>query len=110
MTPISCLRCTAGRIGLAFLIGVTAAGGALAQQADAGRARQMGAELQKRFTAADVNGDGKLTKDEAKNGMPFVYKHFDEIDTGKTGAITMRDIAAYAAAQRATRKGPASAP
>ena len=105
MTTTSSLRRTASRIGLAFLLGATAAVTALAQQADAGRGRQMAAELQKRFTAADADGDGKLTRDEAKNGMPFVYKHFDEIDTGKTGAITMRDIAACAAAQRAARKG-----
>jgi len=110
MTPTFFRRRTASRIGLAFLFGTLLATGALAQQADAGRARQMGTELQKRFTAADANGDGKLTKDEAKNGMPFVYKHFNEIDTGKTGAIAMRDIAAYAAAQRAARKVTQSPP
>ncbi len=46
MTTTTSLRRTASRIGLAFLIGAPAAGGALAQRADAGRARQMGAELQ----------------------------------------------------------------
>lgn len=102
MTPHS-LR-TTRRIGLALVLVATVATGAFAQQADAGRGRQMAAELQKRFAAADTNGDGKLTKDEAKAGMPFVYKHYDEIDTAKTGAITMRDIAAFAAAQRSARK------
>lgn len=97
---------SASRIGLALALALASAvaTGAFAQQADAGRGRQMAVELQERFTAADSNGDGKLTKDEAKNGMPFVYKHYDEIDTAKTGAITMRDIAAFAAAQRAARK------
>jgi hypothetical protein len=102
MTPQS--RRAGLRIGLALVLVATAATGVFAQQADAGRGRQMAAELQKRFTAADSNGDGKLTRDEAKAGMPFVYKHYDEIDTGKTGAITMRDIAAFAAAQRSARK------
>jgi hypothetical protein len=78
---------------------------ALAQPADQpGRAQQMAAELQKRFAAADANGDGKLTKDEAKGKMPFVYKHFDEIDTAKTGAVTLADIAAFAQAKKAARK------
>lgn len=92
------------RTSVALALGVTAASGALAQQADTGRGRQMAAELQKRFTAADINSDGKLGRDEAKAGMPFVFKHYDVIDTGKTGAITMREIATFAAAQRSARK------
>lgn len=110
MTSTPCLRPAAWRIGLAFLVGATAAAAAFAQQADAGRAGPMGGELKKRFTAADANGDGKLTKEEAKAGMPFVYEHFDEIDTGKTGVVTMRDIAAYAKAKRAARKDTQSPP
>lgn len=71
----------------------------------AARAQQMAGEMQKRFAAADTNGDGKLTKDEAKGKMPFVYKHFDEIDTAHSGAVTLADIAAFAKAKQAARKG-----
>ena len=78
---------------------------AFAQPADAGRAAQMQAELQKRFAAADANGDGRLTRDEAKGKMPLVYKHFDEIDTAHSGSVTLADIATFAIAQRAARKG-----
>jgi len=80
------------------------AGTAFAQADKAERAQQMAAEMQKRFAAADANADGKLTKDEAKGKMPFVYKHFDEIDSAHGGAVTLADIAAFARTKQAARK------
>jgi len=67
-----------------------------------------GERLAERFKAADANGDGKLTKDEAKSKMPMVYKHFDEIDVNHTGAVTMADVAGYARTHRGARKQPAA--
>ena len=96
MNPIRPTLCLA----LALLL---PAGTALAQADKSERVQQMAAEMQKRFAAADTNADGKLTKDEAKGKMPFVYKHFDEIDTAHAGTITLADIAAFAQAQRAAR-------
>jgi len=87
-------------VATALILPATAA---LAQAADPGRAAQMNAELQKRFAAADANGDGQLTRDEAKGKMPMVYKRFDDIDTAHKGAVTLADIQAYAIAQRAAR-------
>jgi len=78
---------------------------ALAQDAGhGGRAQQMAAEMQKRFATADANGDGKLTRDEAKGKMPYVYKHFDEIDGARSGAVTLADIAAFARSKQAAHK------
>jgi Ca2+-binding EF-hand superfamily protein len=77
----------------------------LAQGVTGGRGNRMAAELQKRFAAADVNGDGRLTRDEAKGKMPRVYEHFDEIDTTKSGSVSLADIATYARNQQAARKG-----
>jgi len=71
--------------------------------------QQRGARMVERFKAADANNDGRLTKDEAKSKMPMVYRHFDEIDVNRTGAVTMADIAAYAQARREARK-PAATP
>jgi len=51
--------------------------------------------IAERFKAADVNHDGKLTREEAKAGAPEVYKHFDEIDALKRGYVTERQIGAY---------------
>jgi Ca2+-binding EF-hand superfamily protein len=64
----------------------------------------MAEKLKERFAAADKNGDGKLSKEEAQAGMPFVYKHFDEIDKAHTGSVTMADIVAYAKQMRAAKQ------
>ncbi len=81
---------------------VAAAGSALAQ--DAGRGGGRAGELQKRFAAADKNGDGRLTKEEAQAGMPMVYKHFDEIDKTHSGSISLADIAAFAKERRGAKQ------
>jgi hypothetical protein len=90
---------------LAFALAAALSGTiALAQSTDGERAQQMQAEMQKRFAAADANGDGRLTRDEAKGKMPFVYKHFDEIDTTHSGSVSMAEISAFARMQRGARK------
>lgn len=55
--------------------------------------------MQQRFTAADHDGDGMLTREEAK-AMPRVSSHFDDIDTNHDGKVTPTEILAYFAAQR----------
>ena len=69
---------------------------------------RVAARIQARFAAADANHDGRLTREEASSGMPFVYKHFDDIDKQKAGSVTMADIAAYARERRAAAKPPAN--
>ena len=51
--------------------------------------------IAERFKAADVNHDGKLTSEEAKAGMPEVYKNFAKVDSLKRGYVTERQIGAY---------------
>ena len=50
------------------------------------------AEIAARFKAADKNGDGKLTYEEAKAGMPRIAAVFDQIDTDKKGYLTLPEI------------------
>lgn len=50
-------------------------------------------QFNERFTAADVDGDGRLTREEAAAKMPGVASHFDELDVDHKGYLTKRDIA-----------------
>ena len=51
-------------------------------------------ELETRFKAADKNGDGKLTHEEAKEGMPRVADAFNHIDAEKKGFVTLEQLKA----------------
>ncbi|SEJ80429.1 MULTISPECIES: hypothetical protein [unclassified Variovorax] len=83
-----------------LLVLATASFTACAQAPDAGRVEQMRSELHKRFGAADTNIDGRLTRDEARGKMPWVYRNFDTIDSAHAGSVTMNQIEAYAATQQ----------
>ncbi|TCV93333.1 EF hand domain-containing protein [Luteibacter rhizovicinus] len=74
-----------------------------AAQNGAGYIADKVAAMQKNFTAADKDKDGFLTRDEAK-AMPFVSKHFDEIDTQKTGKVSEKDIGQYLKTQAEKRR------
>jgi Ca2+-binding EF-hand superfamily protein len=52
----------------------------------------------KQFAKADKDGDGKLTLDEAKAGMPRVAKRFDTLDKDKKGYVTLDELKAAMAA------------
>lgn len=54
------------------------------------------AEVEARFKAADRDGDGKLTREEAKTGMPRIAKKFDQLDTGKLNYLTLEQVQAAA--------------
>jgi hypothetical protein len=73
-------------VGAICLCQIPALGPALAQSA-----AQI-AEMESRFAAADKDGDGKLTPEEAKAGMPRVSKNFAKIDKGAKGFVTVEDI------------------
>lgn len=62
---------------------------------------QSAAQIEAKFAAADKDGDGKLTLEEAKAGMPRVAANFSKIDKGGKGFVTVADIQqAMAAAGR----------
>lgn len=50
------------------------------------------ATMEAKFAAADKDGDGKLTPEEAKAGMPRVSANFAKIDKGNKGFVTVDDI------------------
>jgi EF hand len=49
-------------------------------------------EIAAQFKVADADGDGKLSKEEAKTGMPGVYRNFERIDTKGSGFVTQEDL------------------
>lgn len=55
-------------------------------------------DLPARFAAADKDGDGKLTLEEAKAGLPRVAKGFSRIDKEKKGFVTLEQIQSVVAA------------
>lgn len=48
----------------------------------------------RRFDEVDINGDGRLSKDEAEIGMPMIFAHFDEFDANRDGKLSKDEIAA----------------
>lgn len=77
------------------LLIATAIAAVLSAPASAKSYEQMAAE---RFVVADTNKDGKLTKAEAKKGMPRIYNNFDRIDTANRGYVTVKQVKAGIAA------------
>ena len=47
-----------------------------------------------RLKAADTNGDGMISRDEAK-ALPRIAKHFDEIDANHDNQITADELRAF---------------
>ncbi|KWW34195.1 hypothetical protein ACUXAV_003021 [Cupriavidus metallidurans] len=60
-------------------------------------------QLQARFANANTTHDGKLTRAQAAAGMPMVAKHFDEIDTQRSGYVTLRQIEIFMAQRMSAR-------
>ncbi len=51
------------------------------------------ATLGERFAAADADGDGALTRDEAeRGGLSKLLRHFDRIDADADGKITREEM------------------
>ena len=90
---------------LGALVVAAGTGPIRAADADAPRAGQFKAQLAARFAKADVNGDGRLTREEAQQGMPRIYAHFDEMDAGKNGYLTLEYFQSFMAARAAAKHG-----
>ena len=67
-------------------------------QSTPGAERHRGAFME-RLKAADTNGDGMLSKDEAK-ALPHIAKNFDAIDANHDGQVTGDELHAFMQAKR----------
>ncbi|MBT9611746.1 MAG: hypothetical protein IV108_00600 [Burkholderiales bacterium] len=61
-------------------------------------------EMKARWDKADANGDGMLSREEAK-GSSYVMKHFDAIDADKNGQVSEQEIADYMKSHRPREGG-----
>ena len=62
------------------------------------------------FLAADANGDGALSREEAAQRLPRVARKFDRVDADRDGRLTLEEMHAWLAARRAaTLRAGASA-
>jgi len=74
----------------------------LVMAGDGGRPER-GAMLEK-LKAADANGDGMISRDEAK-ALPRILKNFDAIDANHDGQITMEELHAFHQANKGAHHG-----
>ena len=64
--------------------------------------------IRERFKKADANGDGRLSREEAKKGMPQLARDFDRIDANKDGMVTLEELEAASKARADGRKAKGS--
>lgn len=65
--------------------------------------REQRKKFAQRFKDADKNGNGSLSREEAK-ALPGVFAHYDEMDADKNGELTQREIGEYAKQRAAERR------
>jgi hypothetical protein len=82
---------------LLVVLGLTFAASAFAQDQTYEEAL---AELRTQFRRGDVNGDGKLSQQEASNaGMSRLASNFRRVDTDRDGFVTLPQLEARLADQ-----------
>jgi Ca2+-binding EF-hand superfamily protein len=88
---------------IAAALGFAATAALAAQDTAPPQASGQGQGVAARFKKADTNGDGMLSRDEAR-ALPQISRHFDEIDANHDGQVTSDEIRAYHAKMRAQRQ------
>lgn len=63
------------------------------------------AQLAERFRNADGNGDGRLTREEARGRMPRVFESFATIDAERKGYVTEEELRRFATSTLQERQG-----
>jgi Ca2+-binding EF-hand superfamily protein len=56
------------------------------------RQEQFRLEMQERVKKADTDGNGLLTREEAKLGLPHLYEHFEFVDANGDGSISLAEL------------------
>ena len=85
-------------------LALSASAAVLAQQSSPAGERPMHHDMMERLKAADTDKDGFISKAEAEKSLPFLAKHFDQIDTNKDGKISPDELKAMA--EKMHHRGP----
>ncbi len=79
---------------LLLALALSASGVALAQQSSPAGEWPTHRDIIERLKAADTDKDGQISRAEAEKSLPFLAKHFDQIDTNKDGKISPDELKA----------------
>ena len=60
------------------------------------RREEMKQKAQERFKQADTNGDGNISMDEAKQGIPKLAEHFNAVDANHDGQLSPDEMHGFA--------------
>ena len=77
---------------ISLLVSLSAVSVVQAEELTPAQQAKLQATLAQRFTQADVNQDGQVTREEANGVMPRLYRNFDRVDVDHSGAVTMAEI------------------
>jgi pyruvate/2-oxoglutarate dehydrogenase complex dihydrolipoamide acyltransferase (E2) component len=66
--------------------------------------------LDQRFTDADKDNDGYISRDEAQAAAPMMARNFDQIDTDHDGRLSREEVRAFLEKRFAARQGNAAQP
>ena len=70
-------------------------------QGDPARCREQGlARMNERFSKADADGNGALSRLEAEKSMPRLARQFDAVDANRDGHVTREEIMAWRTQKR----------
>ena len=89
------------------LCSLLAAGTVAAQTAPTAAQKQQLQQLQQRLTAADANGDGLVSRNEADASLPRIARRFDVLDSNHDGQLSPDELRA-AMQQAMQQAGPRS--
>lgn len=66
--------------------------------------RGMRDRLQERFSGADKDNDGSISREEATESLPQIARHFSQVDANADGVVTLNELAVVQARMMERRR------
>jgi Ca2+-binding EF-hand superfamily protein len=91
-------------MGCSLFVGIAAAAeSATPARPNAEQRANRQQQVKERWTKADANHDGALSREEAEQGMPKLAEHFDQLDSNGDGKLTGEELRAAFQARKDKR-------